>query len=568
MVAAGMLAAACGGGSGTDGDEDPAENGDVVDEESATSTTDVLDNPRWANVVRGPQASDEEPTTGGSIVVALETEANSYLPTAFQGGPASLNVALAIYDPLMMRDADGELRPYLAESLEPNDDFTEWTLRLRPGVRFHDGTTLDAEALKRIFDDYLTAEGTNTREALRFVERMDVVDDLTVTYVMTQPDTELPDLLTLPMGWPFSPDAADQLGDDFGSRPVGTGPFRFVSWQRDGDFVLERNEDYWQNGLPHLDRVTFRVIPDEATRVSSLASGDVDATQSSSVSSFVADVADIDGVTVALGAGNVGNGLFFNTAQPPTDDVRVRQALAFAVDQQGLLEVAAGEAAALTEARTQFFPQGSPWYSETAADQAPSHDPERARELYEDYVNDPNRSDGKGVGEPVTVSINVTNIPTELELGAAYEGFYEEIGFDVTVRALDQSAKAAALFDGDFQVNLARNVGRNGSPLSEFEFYFGEESPVNFTKFHDDVVDETIDSLRTAADLDDQAALAERMALHLAEELPVQWLAGALPAIAASDDVRGIRSWVFPDGQLGDGVGAGAALWGQVWVVR
>ncbi|MGH3441760.1 MAG: hypothetical protein ACRDUY_06900, partial [Nitriliruptorales bacterium] len=130
-----LVAAACGGGGGGDGEADRAAEeagADTGDEAGTSETTDVLDSPRWANVVSGPEASSEEPVRGGSVVVALASEVSTYLPSAWLGG-GGFNTAFAIYDPLMTRDADGQLRPYLAESIEPNEDFTEWTLRLRPG---------------------------------------------------------------------------------------------------------------------------------------------------------------------------------------------------------------------------------------------------------------------------------------------------------------------------------------------------------------------------------------------------------------------------------------------------
>src|SRR5690606_2715541 len=138
-----------------------------------------------------------EPVTGGSITVGLESETNTYLPSQFQGSQAGYNVAYAVFDPLVTRDAGGEIQPYLAESIEPNDDFTQWTLTLRSGVTFHDGTPLNAEAMKRIFDDYLTADGALTRSALRDVDRMEIVDDLTVRYVLNQPNAAFPDVLAL-----------------------------------------------------------------------------------------------------------------------------------------------------------------------------------------------------------------------------------------------------------------------------------------------------------------------------------------------------------------------------------
>lgn len=567
LVVGGLVAAACGGGggsgSGADEAEDAVEEGDAGGEEGATSTTDVLDNPRWANVISGPEATDEEPVQGGSIVVALDSEADTYLPSAYRCCRANFNVAYAIYDPLVARDQDGEIRPYLAESLEPNADFTEWALTLRPGVRFHDGLLLDAQVLKRIWDDHV-AEGPITSASSQFVERLDVVDELTVNYVMTRPDPAFPDLLALPLGWPFSPDAADRLGDAYDEQPVGTGPFKFVSWQRDGDLVVERNDDYWQEGRPPLDKITFRPIPDETTRAASLASGDVDAVQSSQqLSAFAAEVADIDGVQVALGLGNTGGGVLFNTTAPPMDDLRVRQALAHAVDQQALIEVAAGEAAALVEARTQFYPEDSPFYSQTVADEWLGHDPERAKELYDAYVNDPERSDGKPRGEPISLTLNTLSIPSSTELGTAYEGFYEAVGFDVTVQPLDQGEALSARLERSYQAQIHR-LADNRSPLAEFEFNFGDV-PTNWTGFNDDAVADLIQRLRTAGDLDQQVALTEEFGLYLAEQVPWQWTGSDLPLVAAKDRVRGLRDWTFPDGTLGNGVLSGVAFWGQAW---
>ena len=197
-------AAACGGGD--DGD------GDTTGGTGAGEAVDAL----GGDVVIGPQEGDGEPTSGGSITVGLESETNSYMPAIFQGSQAGFNVAYAVFDPLVIRNADGEIAPYLAESVEPNDDFTVWTVTLRDGVTFHDGTPLNAEAMKTIFDDFLLAEGTNTEGTLRReVQSVEVVDELTYRYNMTQPNAAWPDTLAIQPGWPFSPTAAAAAGDAF-----------------------------------------------------------------------------------------------------------------------------------------------------------------------------------------------------------------------------------------------------------------------------------------------------------------------------------------------------------------
>jgi peptide/nickel transport system substrate-binding protein len=199
-------------------------------------------------------------------------------------------------------------------------------------VLFHDGTPLNAEAIKYAFDNHLKVAGSTVAGNLRDVDSVTVVDDLTVTYDLNRANAAFPDLLQGPIGWPFSPTAAQAAGEDFGSQPVGTGPFKLVSYTRDNATVLERNEDYWQEGLPYLDRITFRPIPDEESRLAAFQSGDVDAVHSVRLSGFGGQVRALDDVEVFEGPGNSGSGAIFNTTQPPVDDARVRRGLSLALE--------------------------------------------------------------------------------------------------------------------------------------------------------------------------------------------------------------------------------------------
>ena len=551
VLTAGTLlsaAAACGGDDGPSG--------------GAAGSSDFGD-----NIVDGPVAADSEPVTGGSITVGLESETNSYLPSIWAGSQAGFNVAYAVFDPLMTRNEDNELEPYLAESFEPNDDFTEWTLTLRPDVLFHDGTPLDAEALKTIFDEYLTVDGANTQGALRDVEEMAVVDDLTVTYSLSQPNAAFGDILVGPSGWPFSPTAAAELGDAFGDQPVGTGPFEFVSWQRDGAFVVERNDDYWQEGMPYLDQVTFRPIPDEETRATSLSSGDIDAAQSVRLSSFLARVRDLPDVEIALGLSSGGGNVMFNTTAPPTDDVRVRQALAYAIDQQAVVDVVAGDAAEVTELRSAFFATKSPYYSDAVAEAWPSQDLERAQELYDEYVDDPARSDGQAPGSPIAFTYHATNVPSLVEQATAYQGFWQEIGFDVTIEPIEQSVLIQRALTGDYQAMNFR-AGSEQDPLTVLEAALGDPEVfiTNFTNYTNETVEETLQTLRTTDDVEQRAAAVEKLGLLLAEDLPVYWTGSDLAFFAYDQRVKGVPSWVLPSGSLGDGATPAITFWGQVWL--
>lgn len=550
LLCAGALAlGACGGG-----DDDTAAQEGATEADAATSTTEAID--------------EGEPVQGGEITVGLESETNNYRPGTYTGTQAGSNVALAIFDPLMQRTEDGELQPYLAESLEANDDLTQYTLKLRAGVSFHDGTPLDAAAIKSNFDEYLKAAGAATSGALRDVDSVTVVDDLTVTYDLSQANAAFPDLLSGSIGWPFSPTAAAKMGDDFGSAPVGTGPFKVVNYTRDSAFVVERNEDYWQEGLPYLDKITFRPIPDEESRLAAFESGDLDAVHSVRLSGFGTEVRALGDIEVYEGPGNAGSGALFNVDVPPVDDARVRRGLSFALDQKTLIDVIAGSPDA-AEARNQYFSETSPFYSEAVAEAWPTDDPETAQELLDEYVNDPERSDGKAVGEPISIEFNCTAIPSLQEQAQAYQAYWQAVGVDVTLNAVEQSVHIQNAVTGQFMINCWRQGG-DDDPYTVLSNAFGDPAtqPLNFTNYYNDQVAAILETLRTTADQDERFAALEELGLLFAEDMPNTWTGGNNEFIATHPAVNGVGTWKLPDGTTGDGAKNGVTVWSQVWLAQ
>ncbi|TKJ24835.1 ABC transporter substrate-binding protein [Blastococcus sp. CCUG 61487] len=527
--------AACGGGN-DDGDD--AQAGAVVDVGEAG-----------------------DPVYGGEITVGLEAETNSWLPSEGTFNQPGTNVAYAIYDPLMHRTEDGSIEPYLAESMEPNAELTEWTLTLREGVQFHDGTPLDADALKTIFDTYLKAPDSRVAADLDEVTALDVVDPLTVVYRLTEPNAAFPDTLVTAAGWPFSPTAAAAAGPDAGSNPVGTGPFTFVEWQRDSRLVVEKNENYWQEGLPYLDRITFRPIPDEDTRLSSLQSGDIDVMQSLRQSTVVR-ARDLDGVSNYEHLGSNSGGMTMNTSKPPFDDVRVRQAMAYSMDQESLIEVLGG--AGVTEPQTQFFSADSPYYSEALEESYPTYDVDKAQELYDSYVNDPERSDGKAVGAPISFTFQCPPDPSLNELSQLYQAFFSALGAQVTLQQTEQAAWIQDMLARDYEAGCTR-VGADRDPYTVFSQAF-TEGPLNMTAFQDPEIDEQLAVLKTTTDLEARKAAVEAIGEVLNENVPNTFSAGTLTVMATRDAVKNLDGWVFPDGTQGNGAATAQVMWGHVWV--
>jgi len=504
-----------------------------------------------------------DPVEGGEITVGLEAETNSWLPGEGSFSNPGTTVAYAIYDPLMKRTEDGEVKPYLAESMEPNADFTAWTLTLRPDVLFHDGTPLNGEALKTIFDEYLKAPTSNVANSLADVASLDVVDELTVTYSLSAPNAAFPSVLTGSPGWPFSPTAAEKFGEDAGANPVGTGPFAFVSWQRDSNFVVEKNQDYWQDDLPYLDGITFRPIPDEDTRLASLQSGDIDVMQTLRQGT-VARAREADGVDNYEYLGNNSGGSIINSSIAPFDDLRVRQALAYGIDQPALIDVVGGTG--LTPDATQYFSPDSPYYSEEAAEAFPTYDKDRAQEFYDDYINDPQRSDGQPVGTDLAFTYRCPPDPSLNELSQLYQSFWSELGMDVELETVEQAAHVANGIAKDYEVQCWR-VGDEADPYITLKNAF-TPGPLNFTGYSSPEIDEGLETLRTTADLEERKAAVEQISLDISANVPNLFTGYTLTDVAVREEVKNVDGWTFPDDTVGDGVPGATTMWGHVWTAE
>ncbi|HET6953751.1 MAG TPA: ABC transporter substrate-binding protein [Acidimicrobiales bacterium] len=530
------VAAACGGGD---------DGGDDAGDEPTGTETDISD--------------QGEPVDGGSISVGLEAETSSWLPGSGNFANSGVSVAYAIYDPLMRRNSDGVMTPYLAESVTPSDDLLTWTVKLRPDVLFHDGTPLDSAAMKTIFDQYLKAPGANTAAPLADVQ-LNVVDDLTYEYKMSKPNSAFGDNLGLAIGWPFSPTAAAAAGADAGSKPVGTGPFVFDTWERDSRLVVKKNPNYWQEGLPHLDEITFRPIPDEDTRLSSLESGDIDVLQSLRQSTAI-KAREVDGVDNYEALGNTTGVTIFNTRVPPLDDVRVREALVRGADQEQLIEIQGGTG--VVPPSTQLFAESDPYWSKKVADAWPEYDPEAATELIQEYVDDPQRSDGKAPGEPVSFRYDCLPDPALVDLAQLYQSLWQTIGVEVELRQVEQATHVNEALQADFQAKCFRaGLERDPAPTLRDAFTPGT---LNFTGLNSPELTAMIDELAATSDVEQRKQIVEDISLTVNEAFPMAYYGSTLAVLAARDDVKGIDAWTFPDGTEGSGVPGGTTHWAFVW---
>lgn len=291
-----------------------------------------------------------EPTTGppttprGELTVALSTEPNSiYTPNTAERNAA--NVAAHIFEGPTWIDNDGRIQPLLAQSWEVNEDGTVYTFHLRPGVKFHNGDTMEAE-------DWVASWKAGSEEsnayayAYQRVASVEAIDELTVRMVLPEPAAlfplELHDWAIIPASY------YEEVGvKGLEEEPVGTGPFRFVSWDRGDRIVLEAFEDYWQEGLPRVERLVFRPIPESSTRLAAVQTGEVDIAQRFSAEEAAALEGSADVRVLSYSVDRVYYIAFNNLTTgvgTPVEDARVRQALNYAVDKQAIIDSILGGA--------------------------------------------------------------------------------------------------------------------------------------------------------------------------------------------------------------------------------
>ena len=268
---------------------------------------------------------------GDTIRIATSLAQNSLAPGEATGLPDA-TVIRTMFEGLVGFQ-DGELVNELAESWEANEDATVYTFHLREGVTFHDGTPFDAQAVKDYYDWVMdeSSVAARARGQLAAMESVEVVDDLTVNIHLSEPNGAFVFLLATSNARIASPTSVREFGSDITRHPVGTGPFRFVSWTEGQNVIVERNPDYW--GEPaQVERLEFVVVNNAATRVAMLQSGEVHYIEGLPPQ-LVPSIEGQSNLEVLTAPTNFLRILQLNTTKEPFTDVRVRQALNYAVDK-------------------------------------------------------------------------------------------------------------------------------------------------------------------------------------------------------------------------------------------
>jgi peptide/nickel transport system substrate-binding protein len=346
------------------------------------------------NVVAGPaggitnvtqpasSAPNKEAQPGGSITWLRANDPTTLDPIGLNGAATGDGQqAMMVYDELVYSD-NGTITPQTAQSLT-SADAVVWTLKLKPNIKFSDGTAYDAAAVKF---NYLRLQDPQNHAVratqANLIQAMDVVDPLTLRLTLKAKNALFPQQMVF---IPFiaSPTAVQATtADKFASNPVGAGPYVLKSWVRDSAEVFVRNPTYWNAPLPYVDQVTLRSVPDETQRNNSFCTGQGNVTYVSSVSSADSVQKQNCGAIYPY-VPNGGTVLYFMTKKPPMNDIRLRQAISIAIDMKDYAKVVDQ---GLLDPMYSVFRPDSPFYDPSILQV--TYDPVKAQQLFDQVSAD------------------------------------------------------------------------------------------------------------------------------------------------------------------------------------
>jgi peptide/nickel transport system substrate-binding protein len=467
----------------------------------------------------GATAPATAQTPPGVLIVGQIAEPKALDPAAVTA-VNDFRILMNVYDGLVRyRDGTLEVEPALATDWEISEDGTEYTFTLREGVKFHDGSDFNAEAVVFNFERMLNEDhpyhDTGPFPLAFFfsaVESVEAVDDLTVRFTLNEPYAPFLSNLAYPTGLIVSPAAVEQHGADFGRNPSGTGPFTFKEWRSNEAVVVEKNPEYW-DGAPELDAVVFRPITDANTRTAEMLAGGIDLmveVPPVSLSEFQGE-----GFTVHEQAGPHLWFLILNAKEGPFADKRVRQAANYAINKTALVDNVLEGTADVAAGPT---PPAFAWAYNESLEPYP-YDPEKAKALLAEagvddlsltfYVTE----GGSGMLDPVA-------------MGTAIQADLNAVGFDTEIETYEWNTFLGEVNPGlEGKADMAEMAWMTNDPdtlpyLALRTDAWPDKGGFNSGYYSNPEVDKLLEAARVATDQEKRAELYKRMQEIVQEDAP------------------------------------------------
>jgi peptide/nickel transport system substrate-binding protein len=476
-----------------------------------------------------------QPQYGGVLRAGMQTDPVGLDPH-LTNATATRNMIENIYDTLVMFDSSMQIVPALAESWEASEDGLTWTFTLREGVTFHNGDPLTAQDVVFSINRIKNPDVASPRAGdFAVVESVEATDERTVVFTLSQPFSPLLAKLAFSTNAILSEAVVTENGDAQ-QVVVGTGPFRFVEYLPQTRMVLERNPDFWGtdaegNQLPYLDGITFTFYPDPASRTTAIQTGSVDWVEYVPAADVELLRADPN-VEVVGGLSANFRSLYLNTTREPFDDPRVRQALAYAIDEQAVIDLALfGTGGVLATGTT--IPGGN-FY---AVDSNPytGRDLERARAL----LAEAGLEGGFEFEMYITSTYDFLRDPAEV-----IQANLADIGVRATIRTEDWSVYLPTVYEGDYQATILGSSGQ-ADPDDFLYNQFHSGSAQNLVRLSDPELDALLEEGRRVSDPDARREIYLEAQARILELMPMVFIFHSAQYEAIRPNVQGFEH--FPN---------------------
>jgi peptide/nickel transport system substrate-binding protein len=443
-------------------------------------------------------------------------------------------VFAALCDKLFDIDENLNIVPQLALSHETSADGKEVTIKLRPGVKFHDGEPFDAEAAKFSLDRHLTMQGSFRKPELAALDHVDVVDPLTIKLMLKTPFSPLIAQLTDRAGMMVSPKAATEEGDKFGQHPVCAGPYKFVERVQQDRMVFEKFADYWNKNNVFFDRVMFLPIVDATVRLANLKSGGLDliervlATDIKDVRADkrlkLATVPELGYISLIINVGSDKN------KGPLSQSEKIRQALDLSIDREAINQVVFnGE---FTPGNQWVSPE-HPYYQKSFPIQ--TRDIAKAKALLKEA----------GATLPVSVDVMVPKGAENEAVAQVIQSMAAEAGFDLKIRLVEFATSVKQAQAGEFQIFLLGWSGRIDPDANSYPFLHSK-APQNESFYSNSEADKVLEEARLVNDPAQRKAIYEKLTKIVLHDEPLIYLYHRKLLFAHTAKLEGYRQ--VPDG--------------------
>lgn len=464
-----------------------------------------------------------EPKYGGTFRFVSELDAMGFdaIKTRSLIG-AGRGVGNLVMEKLFDRGNKGELIPALGLSATSSGDGKTWTIKLRKGVKFHDGTPFDAEAVVKHWQRLLDPKNRyRYRILFQPVVLVKKAGDYEVRFLLKHAWMPFTAVLTNPSGFTSLIPSPRAVEDDVQNRaPVGTGPFIFTEWKPGDRIVLTKNPDYWREGKPYLDKIIYRAIPDHESRYATLVSGQADMMATDRPAHVKKLSANPDFATTIVNYRGAGI-LALNNSKPPLDDMRVRRALAFAWDQKEYLKVSFKN----------ITPYAANWFGD-ALDCGDSgylhHDLKKAKSLIAEY------------GKPVELEYLHSATPRGRQGGIIVQQMMKKIGVKVNPVPSDFPGIMKKLVSKKYDITSWVIMGSyDMGPITMATLH--SKSPWNMAGYADKDVDKLLIKQRMSTDPKVRAETLCTIASKVNADAPFLYLLGRRYYVFAQNHVKNIK---------------------------